>query len=80
MQFAYDFTGDGWPDVLMGTTMYVNPGKELRRWDRVPTMMMGGGEVTAYRDIDGDGKPDVVNSSGGGVSYSHPDPGNPLGP
>jgi hypothetical protein len=80
MQFAYDFTSDGWPDVLMGTTLYVNPGKDLRRWDRVQTMMMGGGEVTAYWDIDRDGRPDVVNSSGGGVSYSHPDPANPLGP
>jgi hypothetical protein len=80
MQFAYDFSGDGWPDVLMGTTLYVNPGKELRRWDRVPTQMMGGGEVTAYRDVDGDGKPDVVNSSGAGVSFSHPDYASPTGP
>jgi hypothetical protein len=80
MQYAYDFTGDGWPDVLMGTTLYINPGKELRRWTRMPTGMMGGGEVTAYRDVDGDGKPDVVNSNGAGVSFSRPDPANPLGP
>ena len=79
LQFASDFTGDGWPDVLMATNLYVNPGKDLRRWDRIATGMMGGGEVTAYRDVDGDGKPDVVNSNGAGVSFSHPDPANPRG-
>jgi hypothetical protein len=42
--------------------------------------MLAGGEISAYKDIDGDGKIDVVNSSGAGVSYSHPDPANPLGP
>jgi len=78
-QAAFDWTGDGWPDVLMGGTLYVNPGKELRRWDRVVTGMLGGGEVTAYKDVDGDGKLDVVNSSGGGVSWSHPDPATPRG-
>jgi len=80
VQYAFDWTGDGWPDVLMGSTLYVNPGKELRRWDRIVTGMLGGGEVTAYKDIDGDGQPDVVNSSGAGVSFSHPDPQNRLGP
>jgi hypothetical protein len=80
VQYAFDWTGDGWPDVLMGSTLYINPGKELRRWDRMSTGMLGGGEITAFSDIDGDGKPDVVNSSGGGVSFSHPDPANPLGP
>ena len=31
-----DFTGDGWPDVLLastsGTRLYVNPKGEPRRW------------------------------------------------
>ena len=80
VHYAYDWTGDGWPDVLIGTTLYVNPGKELRRWDRIPTGILPGGEISAYKDIDGDGKIDVVNSSAVGVSYSHPDPANPLGP
>ena len=78
-QAAFDWTGDGWPDILMGGTLYVNPGKENRRWDRIVTGMLGGGEITAYRDVDGDGKLDVINSSGGGVSWSHPDPATPLG-
>ena len=41
VNLAYDWTGDGWPDVLNmsgnagnGTgTLYVNPKGESRRWD-----------------------------------------------
>ena len=80
VHYAYDWTGDGWPDVLVGTTLYINPGKELRRWDRMGTGMLAGGEISAYKDVDGDGKIDVVNGSAAGVSFSHPDPANPLGP
>ena len=79
VHYANDWTGDGWPDVLVATNLYVNPGKELRRWDRLATGMLGGGEVSAYKDVDGDGKIDVINSSAAGVSFSHPDPANPLG-
>jgi hypothetical protein len=79
VHYANDWTGDGWPDVLVATNLYVNPGRELRRWDRLATGMLGGGEVSAYKDVDGDGKIDVINSSAAGVSFSHPDPANPLG-
>ena len=44
-------------------------GKELRRWDRMATGMLGGGEISANTDVDGDGKVDVVNSSAAGVSF-----------
>ncbi len=80
VHYANDWTGDGWPDVLVATNLYVNPGKDLRRWDRLATGMLGGGEISAYRDVDGDGKIDVINSSAAGVSFSRPDPANPLGP
>ena len=40
MNIAHDYTGDGFPDVVVSEgrnfVMYVNPGTELRRWDRYP--------------------------------------------
>jgi hypothetical protein len=36
-QYAYDFNGDGWPDIMTGTgrpTIYINPKGESRRWQK----------------------------------------------
>ena len=87
MQFAYDFTGDGWPDVLTtshsngaGAILYINPGKELRRWDHykaIPTIQT---EITLLKDIDADGKPELVYGAEGALHYANPDPANPTGP
>jgi hypothetical protein len=87
VQLAADFTGDGWPDVLTtshsggaGAVLYVNPKGELRRWDSykvVPTIQT---EITLLRDIDGDGKPELVFGGEGQVRYAKPDPANPTGP
>jgi len=36
--FAYDYTGDGWQDIICVNSrpifLYVNPKGESRRWDR----------------------------------------------
>src|SRR5262245_26681844 len=92
VQFASDFTGDGWPDVLTisgnagrGTgTLLVNPRGENRRWDKAVVMQppdrVIGGEDTLFRDMDGDGKPEIVHTGQGAFQYSKPDPANPTGP
>lgn len=49
----------------IGQTLYINPGKELRRWDRVPTAMLGGGAEMVVYDVNGDGRNDIVTSLGG---------------
>ena len=50
---AHDYTGDGFPDVVVSEgrsfVMYVNPGKELRRWDRYPAFA-NTAEVVAFSD------------------------------
>jgi hypothetical protein len=80
LQFAYDFTGDGWPDILCGTNLYVNPKGESRRWDKYKVLPSVGSEVWDAQDIDGDGKPEIVYMSRAeGVVYAKPDPADPTG-
>ena len=87
IQSAADFTGDGWPDVVStnyggegGITLFVNPGKEGRRWDKHKVVDEVQSEVAMMADVDGDGKPEIVYMGGGQVRYAKPDPANPTGP
>ena len=87
VQFAYDFTGDGWPDVLTtshsGTTgaiLYVNPKGEPRRWDKYQVLPVIQMEITLLKDIDGDGKPELIFGSEGYVRYAKPDPADATKP
>jgi hypothetical protein len=83
--FAYDFTGDGWADVIcMGAIgqplhLYVNPKNEARRWDKFDVVPIVQKEVSLLKDIDGDGKPEYVYGGGGVLRYAKPDPANPTG-
>ena len=87
MEFASDFTGDGWPDVITvmfgggpGVQLYVNPKGERRRWDKYTVAGNVQSEIAVLRDVDGDGKPELVFSGEGYVRYAKPDPANPTRP
>ena len=84
VNFAYDFTGDGWPDILMVDQrpiyLYVNPRGESRRWDRYNVVPQASTEIELLKDIDGDGKPEVLFGGDGAMEYAKPDPANPTAP
>jgi hypothetical protein len=83
MNIAHDYTGDGYPDVVVSEgrnfVMYVNPGAERRRWDRYPAFS-NTAEVVAFHDITGDGAPDVVVLNGGMVSVATVNAADPKSP
>jgi len=83
VNFAYDFTGDGWPDILMAQRpiyLYVNPRGEPRRWDRYNVVPQASTEIELLKDIDGDGKPEVLFGGDNALEYAKPDPANPTAP
>ena len=88
VEYAEDFTGDGWPDVInvtyggagSGVFLYVNPKGEHRRWEMYKVVSNVQSEIAILGNVDGSGKPAVVFMGDGYVSYAKPDPANPTGP
>ena len=87
VQHAYDFTGDGWPDVVAtnlgesgGAFLYVNPRGQARRWERYKVIPSMQSEDSLLADVDGDGKPELVYIADGYMCYAKPDPADPTGP
>ena len=84
VNYAYDFTGDGWPDILStemrAMALYVNPQGEPRRWDRYMVLPDITTEIVVMKDIDGDGKPEIVYGTANGYAWSKPDPEHPTAP
>jgi hypothetical protein len=88
MEFAADFAGDAWPDVLtckfggatQGCYLYVNARGEPRRWDVHRVIDKFDSEIAVVRDIDGNGRPALVYSGDGYVRYAEPDPADVTKP
>ncbi len=85
LQYAYDFTGDGWPDVLNSVfqrqaILYVNPKGESRRWDSYAVTDRMSCEFMLLKDVDADGKLEFIfKDSENKFVYAKPDPANPTG-
>jgi hypothetical protein len=87
IDYAYDFTGDGWADVLAGESrpmhLYVNPKGANRRWAKHPVLPQITSELALMRDVDGDGRPEIVFGTGGvggTLAFGWPNPANPTAP
>jgi hypothetical protein len=83
VDFAYDFTGDGWPDILVSNPnrsfeLYVNPKGQSRRWDHHLVIPKVTSEIALMQDIDGDGKPDILYGTLDGIQFASPDPADPT--
>lgn len=85
LQYAYDFTGDGWPDVLNAeftrpAVLFVNPNGANRRWETYTVTDVMSCEFVLLKDIDGDGKAEFLfKDSENKFVYANPDPANPTG-
>jgi hypothetical protein len=85
VNFTHDFTGDGWPDILTSEMqggrpldLHVNPKGEARIWDRHRVLPTVSTEIVLMRDIDEDGKVEMIFGGGGVYSWARPDPANPT--
>ncbi len=95
IQFAYDFNGDGWMDLLVfglpgePAYVFVNPAGKGGDWARHNIFDVADGESPSFVDINGDGKPELLchtsdlvkkgGKSGGQFGYAEIDWNNPLG-
>ena len=85
VQFAHDFTGDGWPDVINSlftqpTILYVNPRGESRRWESFTVTDAISSEIALLKDTDGDGKLEYLfKDSNNQIVSATPDATNPTG-
>lgn len=87
---VHDFTGDGWPDILMimgfgpmpsfAAYLFVNPRGQLRHWDNYVIVPSVSAETTLLIDIDGDGHPELVMSQDDRIGYAKPDPSDRTKP
>ena len=84
LQYAYDFTGDGWPDVLNAVfqrpaILYVNPKGASRRWETYTVTDRMSCEFMLLKDVDADGTPEFLfKDSENKFVYAKPDPKNPT--
>jgi hypothetical protein len=84
VNYAGDFTGDGWDDILVAESrapaLYVNPRGESRRWTRYTVFPEVISESITFADVNNDGKADAVFSGSNKVQWATSDPANPTGP
>ncbi len=88
VNFAYNFNGDGLPDILASDIeagqrpldLYLNPGNESRKWTKSRAVSGISTEIVLFKDIDGDGKPEVIFGGNNQYSYAKPDSANPSAP
>ncbi len=83
VQYTHDFNGDGWPDILVSPSravLYLNPGTASRRWEEHVVIQNVQTEITDFKDIDGDGIPELIYGANGSLRYAKPNGDDPTLP
>lgn len=74
--YSYDFNQDGWMDILIygfpgkDASWYENPKGKGGHWKRHKVMGVVDNESPTFKDMNGDGQPDVLCSVGGYYGYA----------
>jgi putative membrane-bound dehydrogenase-like protein len=74
--FAHDVNGDGWTDIVIvgfpgeESWWFANPQGKSGHWQRRVIMSVVDNESPTFTDISGDGKPELVCSTGGRLGYA----------
>ena len=86
LTYAYDFNGDGWPDVMVygfpgaPAAWYENPKGKQGPWERHVVLDVLDNESPGLLDVTGDGKPEILCCSKGYLGYAEADWKNPAAP
>jgi hypothetical protein len=82
--FTHDFNGDGWTDILIlgfpgeQSWWFENPQGKDGLWTQHVALDVTDNESPTFTDLTGDGRPEIVCSSGGFLGYAEFDPKNPA--
>ncbi len=86
LMFAYDFTGDGWTDILVigwpgkESFWYENPKEKGGSWTQHLAFKKVDNESPGFADITGDGKPEIICHTDGVLGYVEVNWAEPRGP
>ncbi len=84
--YARDFNKDGWEDIFMigfpgkSARIFLNPGEKAEMWDMHHVAPEVSNESPMWKDIDGDGEPEIVCIADSTWGYYKADYSKPLEP
>ena len=85
LEFAHDFNGDKWADILVyglpgePAYLYLNPQNKEGDWAMHAIFDVADNESPDLKDINGDGKPELLLHTRGQLGYAEIDWANPTG-